>query len=73
AYLQAHLDTPEGVLGTAINMATTVHAETPNPMGYGWSRPGAGNLHTHAVLPSHDDGPHPVGGRPCHHVCQDPA
>lgn len=45
AYLQAHLDTPEGVLGAAINMATTVHAETPSPMGYGWGHEGGGWFH----------------------------
>lgn len=45
AYLQAHIDPPSGPLGEAIDIATTVHAPPPSPMGLGWGFQGGGWFH----------------------------
>jgi len=45
AYLGAHLAAPDGPLGEAITLATTVHAGPPAPSGYGWGSQGGGWWH----------------------------
>lgn len=44
-YLRAHVDPPAGALGEAIELATTIHAQAPGPMGYGWAHQGGGCWH----------------------------
>jgi CubicO group peptidase (beta-lactamase class C family) len=40
SYLHAHVSPPRSPLGQAIELATTIHAEGPPQMGYGWHRMG---------------------------------
>ncbi|MEY2467866.1 MAG: hypothetical protein QOF21_564, partial [Actinomycetota bacterium] len=49
AYLRAHIDVPAGTLGEAIDLATTIHAGPPSPMGYGWGHQGGGWFHDGAT------------------------
>lgn len=43
-YLRAHVDPPAGVLGEAIDLATSLHTSDPG-MGYGWTHQGGGWWH----------------------------
>jgi CubicO group peptidase (beta-lactamase class C family) len=45
SYLGAHLDPASTPLGPAIELATQIHAEAPNPMGLGWMHLGGGWQH----------------------------
>jgi CubicO group peptidase (beta-lactamase class C family) len=45
AYLGAHLRPPAGELGQAVELATTIHAPAPSPMGLGWGHQGGGWFH----------------------------
>lgn len=45
AYLKGHVDPPRSSLGEAIELATTIHAAAPSPMGLGWGHQGGGWFH----------------------------
>jgi CubicO group peptidase (beta-lactamase class C family) len=49
AYLRGHVDPPAGTIGQAIELATTVHAAPPSPLGYGWGYQGGGWWHNGAT------------------------
>jgi CubicO group peptidase (beta-lactamase class C family) len=48
SYLRAHID-PVGDVGKAIDLATTIHAGPPSPLGYGWGYQGGGWWHNGAT------------------------
>jgi CubicO group peptidase (beta-lactamase class C family) len=45
ALLAAHIDPSSTALGPAVEMATQIHADAPNPMGLGWVHQGGGWWH----------------------------